>query len=243
MAVYSSALNASQISAIDNYAAATYGISAPEPRLARPVKPGRDRAPAPPSMLNDPHSKRLRACLGHGVVLLARASAYPDRPHHRPATLQRNATGEDHHFPIIARVQPVKILARLRDRAEGLGVDVKRPAGPGFLDRDVRYSPAMPCPSARTRRDFPPRRQRQYSSAGPARRLPSPRPRLPGAASSSVICFSNKRLFKAEGISPHPRNLPARSPSRPIRDHRSTSQGSSNCDRNTRCRRIAHSEA
>src|SRR4051794_33432093 len=82
----------------------------------------------------------LRSCFRDSLVLFAHATADPDRADHRAVALNGDTTGEDHDLAVVGGVDAVEILSRLRELAEGLGLDIERAAGPRFFLRDVDAS-------------------------------------------------------------------------------------------------------
>src|ERR1700677_3223315 len=83
------------------------------------------------------------AGFGDGVVLIARAAAYTDGSYYFSVFLERDATGEDHHFAVVGGVDAEELVAGLRVWCEVFGGDVKGAGGPGLFDGDV--DGADPC--------------------------------------------------------------------------------------------------
>jgi putative membrane protein len=78
-----------------------------------------------------------RAGFGDGLVLLTRPAADADRPDHFPLSLQRNATGKDHHAAVIARMDSIELVTGLAVLGESAGLDVEGARSPRLVDRDV----------------------------------------------------------------------------------------------------------
>src|ERR1700674_3361674 len=88
----------------------------------------------PPLTRNQPSNSKNaleRGCtgFGDGVVLIARAAAHADGTHNLAATLQRDATGEDHDLAVVRGMDAEKLSARLRVGGEIFGSDVESPRG------------------------------------------------------------------------------------------------------------------
>jgi hypothetical protein len=82
-------------------------------------------------------SKSQRAGFGDCLVLFARSAADADAADNLVATLQRNASREDHDSTVIGRVNPEELTAGLAVFREILGRNVEGAGGPGLVDRDV----------------------------------------------------------------------------------------------------------
>jgi len=74
---------------------------------------------------------------GHGLVLLPRTAADPNRPNHLPLPLQRNSPSEDHHPGMIARVNPEELVAGLAALRERLGLNIEGARSPRLVDRNI----------------------------------------------------------------------------------------------------------
>ena len=53
------------------------------------------------------------AGFGDGVVLIARAAAYTDGSYYFSVFLERDATGEDHHFAVVGSMDAEELTAGL----------------------------------------------------------------------------------------------------------------------------------
>ncbi len=86
---------------------------------------------------NRPLFERLRAGLGDGLILRARAAADPDGAHDLVAAFERDAAGKNHDLAVVGSMDAVERFARLREGGECLGGNVESTRGPGLLDGDV----------------------------------------------------------------------------------------------------------
>lgn len=75
--------------------------------------------------------------LGYRMILLTGAAGNANGPHNFGIALYWDATAKDHDLAVVRGVDTEELVAGLRVLAKGLGLDVERSGGPGFLGRDI----------------------------------------------------------------------------------------------------------
>src|ERR1700689_3973757 len=76
-------------------------------------------------------------CLGHRVILIARAAAYADPTHDLPVCLQWNPASEDHDLAVVGGMNPKELPARFGVRGQVLCRNVERARRICLFLRDI----------------------------------------------------------------------------------------------------------